>query len=401
MRKPELDIILTSMLEAYNGISDVVFSVGRPLQVEAFGELKAINIHSDLQNLTGQQVEMIALNIIGNNRRLIREYLAQGSCDCSYAVNDRMRFRVNIFRQKGNFGIVMRKSQSDIPTLSAMGLSPIFHKIALEKNGLVLVTGATGSGKTTTLAAVLNEINENKAVHVVTLEDPIEFVHPHKKATFSQRELGQDYDDFPSGLRAALRQAPKVILVGEMRDRRTVEIAMTAAETGHLVLSTLHTIDAGQSINRILGMFENTEEAQIRQRLADTLRFVVSQRLAPKQGGNGRVLLTEVMGSNLRVREAIALGENENRSFYDIIDSNYSFGWTTFDQSIMRAYEADMITEETALLYGTRKGKLTQIIDGIKKQKGLLEEKASGLRLDTPEKKHGSASGGPRVTGTA
>ena len=399
MRKPELDLILTSMLEAFNGISDIVFSVGRPLQVEAFGELKEVNLHPDLQNLTSHQTEIISLNIIGNNRRLLREYLTMGSCDCSYAVNDRARFRVNIFRQKGNFGIVMRKSQSEIPTLSAMGLSPIFHKIALEKNGLVLVTGATGSGKTTTLAAVLNEINENKAVHVVTLEDPIEFVHPHKKATFSQRELGQDYDDFPNGLRAALRQAPKVILVGEMRDRRTVEIALTAAETGHLVLSTLHTIDAGQSVNRILGMFENSEEAQIRQRLSDTLRYIVSQRLAPKQGGNGRVLLTEVMGSNLRVREAISLGENENRSFYDIIDSNYSFGWTTFDQSIMRAYEADMISEETALLYATRKGKLTQTIDGIKKQRGLLEDKVSGLRLDVPEPAKTATA--PKTMGTA
>ena len=386
MRKPELDIILTSMVEAYNGVSDVIFSVGRPLQVEAFGELKSITIHPDLQNLTPHQTEIVALNIIGGNRRLLREFLALGSCDCSYAVTDRMRFRVNIFRQRGNFGIVMRKAQTDIPTIASLGLSPIFHKLSQEKNGLILVTGATGSGKTTTLAAVLNEINENKAVHVVTLEDPIEFVHPHKKATFSQRELGQDFDDYPNGLRAALRQAPKVILVGEMRDRRTVEIALTAAETGHLVLSTLHTIDAGQSINRILGMFDNAEEAQIRQRLADTIRYVVSQRLAPKQGGNGRVLLTEVMGSNLRVREAVALGENENRSFYDIIDSNYTFGWTTFDQSIMRAYEAELITEETALLYSTRKGKLTQLIDGIKKQKGLHEEKSTGLRLDMPEK---------------
>ncbi len=398
MRKPELDLILSSMLEAYNGISDILFSVGRPLQVEAFGELKEVNMHPDLQVLTPHHVEVVALNIIGNNRRLLREYLTMGSCDCSYAVNERARFRVNIFRQKGNFGIVMRKSQSEIPTLAALGLAPIFHKLALEKNGLILVTGATGSGKTTTLAAILNEVNENKAVHIVTLEDPIEFVHPHKKATFSQRELGQDYDDFPNGLRAALRQAPKVILVGEMRDRRTVEIALTAAETGHLVLSTLHTIDAGQSVNRILGMFDNAEEAQIRQRLADTIRYVVSQRLAPKQAGNGRVLLTEVMGSNLRVREAIALGENENRSFYDIIDSNYSFGWTTFDQSIMRAYEADLISEETALLYGTRKGKLTQTIDGIKKQRGLLEDKVSGLRLDVPEVAPKSTA--PRVYGT-
>jgi twitching motility protein PilT len=248
----------------------------------------------------------------------------------------------------------------------------------------VLLTGATGSGKTTTLAAILNEINENKAVHIVTLEDPIEFVHPHKKATFSQRELGQDYDDFPSGLRAALRQAPKVILVGEMRDRKTVEIALTAAETGHLVLSTLHTIDAGQSINRILGMFELAEEALIRQRIADTLRYVVSQRLAPKQGGNGRVMLNEIMGSNLRVREAVALGENENRSFYDIIDANISFGWTTFDNTILRAYQADLITEETALLYSTRKGRLTQAIDGLKKQRGLQDEGPTGLRLDKP-----------------
>jgi len=398
MRKPELDLILSSMLEAYNGISDILFSVGRPLQVEAFGELKEVNMHPDLQVLTAHHVEIVALNIIGNNRRLLREYLTLGSCDCSYAVNDRTRFRVNIFRQKGQFGIVMRKSQSEIPSLASMGLAPIFHKLALEKNGLILVTGATGSGKTTTLAAILNEINENKAVHIVTLEDPIEFVHPHKKATFSQRELGQDYDDFPNGLRAALRQAPKVILVGEMRDRRTVEIALTAAETGHLVLSTLHTIDAGQSVNRILGMFDNAEEAQIRQRLADTIRYVVSQRLAPKQGGNGRVMLAEVMGSNLRVREAIALGENENRSFYDIIDSNYSFGWTTFDQSIMRSYEADLISEETALLYSTRKGKLTQAIDGIKKQRGLLEEKTSGLRLDVPEAPKPSIA--PKVYGT-
>src|SRR5207302_814844 len=197
---------------------------------------------------------------------------------------------------------------------------PIFQEIAQEKNGIVLIPGATGSGKTTTLSAILNEINETQSVHVVTLEDPIEFMHKHKKSTFSQRELGSDFDDYPSGLRAALRQAPKVILVGEMRDRETIEIALSAAETGHLVFSTLHTIDAGQSINRILGMFEQTEETQLRLRLADTLRYVVSQRLAPKRGG-GRLLLNEIMGTNLRVRETIALGENENRSFYDIIEA--------------------------------------------------------------------------------
>src|SRR4029077_5702334 len=198
--------------------------------------------------------------------------------------------RVNIFRQRGNFPISMRKPQSEMPSLTSLGLTPIFRDMAKEKNGLILVTGATGSGKTTTLSAILNEINETMAVHVVTLEDPIEYIHQHKKATFNQRELGADFDSFPNGLRSALRQAPKVILVGEMRDRATVEIALTAAETGHLVLSTIHTINAGQSINRILGLFSLGEEQQLRTRLADILRYVVSQRLAPKAGG-GRQLI--------------------------------------------------------------------------------------------------------------
>jgi twitching motility protein PilT len=216
---------------------------------------------------------------------------------------------------------------------------------------------------------------------VVTLEDPIEFVHRHKNSTFSQRELGSDFDDYPSGLRAALRQAPKVILVGEMRDRNTVEIALTAAETGHLVLSTIHTIDAGQTINRILGLFEQNEEKQLRLRLADTLRYVISQRLAPKRGG-GRLMLTEVMGTSLRVREAIAFGETENRSFYEIIEGSATFGWHTFDQSIARGYDADLLTEETANLYATRKSKVTRAVDNSKKRRGLAAENAGNMRLD-------------------
>ena len=246
----------------------------------------------------------------------------------------------------------------------------------------MLVTGATGSGKTTTLAAVLNEINRTQGFHVVTLEDPVEFVHQHNQSTFNQRELGTDFDTYPNGLRAALRQAPKVILVGEMRDRETVEIAMTAAETGHLVLSTLHTIDAGQSINRILGLFDQAEEKLVRQRLADTLRYVVSQRLAPRTTG-GRELVMEVMGSNLRTREAIALGEEEGRNFYEIIEASETFGWFTFDQSIIRAYEAGQLDEETALLFASKKGKVIRQIDLIKKSRGEEKNKVSGLRLDT------------------
>jgi twitching motility protein PilT len=381
MHRADFDRILTAMMEAHPGVSDLLFTVGRPFQVESYGELKQVDIHPDVQRLTATQTEMLALNIIGEDRRLIKELIMMGSCDCSYALNDRFRFRVNIFKQRGNFAIVMRKPQADVPSLNSLGLPPIFQDIAREKNGLVLVTGATGCGKTTTLAAVLNDINESQAVHVVTLEDPIEFVHRHKNSTFSQRELGSDFDDYPSGLRAALRQAPKVILVGEMRDRETVEIALTAAETGHLVLSTIHTIDAGQTINRITGLFEQSEEKQLRLRLADTLRFVISQRLAPKRGG-GRLMLTEVMGSNLRVRETIAFGETEHRTFYDIIESSATFGWHTFDQSIARGYDADLLTEDTANLYATRKGKVTRSVDNSKKRRGLAAETALNMRLD-------------------
>jgi twitching motility protein PilT len=307
--------------------------------------------------------------------------MERGACDCSYALSDKSRFRVNIFRQRGNCAIVMRKAQAEMPTIDGLGLQPIFYTMGKEKNGLILVTGATGSGKTTTLSAMLNEINATQPVHVVTLEDPIEFVHTHKKATFNQRELGADFADFPAGLRSALRQAPKIILVGEMRDRDTVEIALTAAETGHLVLSTLHTINAGQTINRILGMFERAEETQLRLRIAEMLRYIVSQRLAPKVNG-GRVLVNEIMGSNLRVREAVALGEADGRSFYDIIEANSTFGWTTFDQSLQRVYEAGIISEETANLYATNKAKMTRYIDNVRKKAGLSSDKPTGLRLD-------------------
>jgi twitching motility protein PilT len=382
MRQPELDAVLGAMLDTHPGISDLVFSVGRPLQVEAFGELKeAVISNPSIRKLTRYQTEQLALTIIGNQRHLLGDLAKRGACDCSYALQERARFRVNIFRQRGNFAIIMRKAQNEMPTLNSLGLTPIFRDMAKEKNGLILVTGATGSGKTTTLSAILNEINETMAVHVVTLEDPIEYIHQHKKATFNQRELGADFDSFPNGLRSALRQAPKVILVGEMRDRATVEIALTAAETGHLVLSTIHTINAGQSINRILGMFELAEETQLRLRLSETLRFVVSQRLAPKVNG-GRLMVNEIMGSNLRTREAIALGEADGRSFYEIIEANATFGWTTFDQSIAKAYQAGLLTEDTANLYATNKAVMTRYIDGVKKQRGLENDSESGLKLD-------------------
>src|SRR6266436_1718126 len=334
MRRPELDYLLTMMLDSQPEVSDLLFTVDKPLQVETMGELHPVTCDPVITKLTPFQTEMVALNLMGDNHWHIGDLLKRGSCDIAYTLTDKARFRINVFSQRGHCSIVLRKLNTVIPTLQWLNFPEIIREIPKEKTGLVLVTGATGSGKSTTLAAVLNDINHTKSVHVITLEDPVEFVHPHDKATFNQRELGSDFDSFSNGLRAALRQAPKVILVGEMRDRETVKIALSAAETGHLVLSTLHTIDAGQTINRILGMFETDEQEQIRVRLADTLRWVISQRLVAKIGG-GRFPLLEIMGSNLRVQESIRLGESEGKTFYEIIEASQPFGWRTFDFSCL------------------------------------------------------------------
>src|SRR5438045_7618387 len=336
MRRPELDLILNTMMESQPEVSDLLFTVDKPLQVESFGELKPLTLDFPIEKLTPFQTEMVALNLVGDNQWHLIDLLRRGSCDTAYTLTDKARFRINIFSQRGNYSIVLRKLNTIIPTLEWLKFPDIIKQIPREKTGLVLVTGATGSGKSTTLAAVLNEINHTKPVHIITLEDPVEFVHPHDQATFNQRELGSDFDTFASGLRSALRQAPKVILVGEMRDRETVKIALSAAETGHLVLSTLHTVDAGQTINRICGMFETEEQEQVRMRLADTLRWVVSQRLVPKLGG-GRYALLEIMGSNLRTQETVRLGETEGKTFYEIIEASQPFGWKTFDMSALRA----------------------------------------------------------------
>jgi len=290
---------------------------------------------------------------------------------------------VNIFKQNGRQAIVMRKLQTEIPTLDGLGLPPIFREMVKEKNGIIFVTGATGSGKTTTLAAMLNELNLSQQIHILTLEDPIEFLHPHRRALFNQRELGKDFPDFASGLRAALRQAPKAILVGEIRDRATMEIAMTASETGHIVFTTMHTISAGQTINRVLGMFSKDEEQQLRQRLADTVRYIVSQRLVSKIGG-GRLLVTEIMGSSLRTRESLLYGEGENRTFQEIIEAGGTLGWHSFDQSLLEAFKSEIITDETALIFCAHKNKMRRDIDMVKKLRDQLYEEPSGLRMDTP-----------------
>ncbi len=380
MRRPELDQILMTMLASQPEVSDLNFTVGRPPQVEAYGELKPVTLDPPIARLTPYQVEAIAMNIVGDNAWQLEDLLRHGSCDASYALGETARFRVNVFSQRGNYSIVMRQLNSSIPTLEQLKLPEVLKLLPAEKTGLVLVTGATGSGKTTTLAAVLNEINREKPVHIVTLEDPVEYLHSHNRATFNQRELGVDFDSYANGLRAALRQAPKVILVGEMRDRDTVKIALSAAETGHLVLSTLHTINAGETINRILGMFEPEEQEQVRIRLSDSLRWVVSQRLAPKVGG-ARHALFEIMGSNLRIQEAIRLGESEGKTFYEIIEASYTFGWRTFDQACLEAYEQGMISEDTAMLYCTKRSVVSRGIDNFKKARGEMSNTAGSLRM--------------------
>src|SRR6266513_372328 len=397
MTKAELDYILGTMLDSNKNVSDVNITVDKPLQVESSGELVAVAIEPRVEKLTPFQTETIALNIMNRNRRLTEDLIKTGSCDCSYSLGQKARFRVNIFTQRGHYTTILRRLSTEIPSVDQLNLPPIFHTIAKEKTGLVLVTGATGSGKSTTLAALLNELNETKSMHIVTLEDPVEFVHPQKKATFNQREMGNDFSTFASGLRAALRQAPKVILVGEMRDRETVSIALSAAETGHLVLSTLHTIDAGQTINRILGMFEIEEQEQIRARLADTLRWIVSQRLVPKLG-DGRHALLEIMGSNLRTQETVRLGESEGKSFYEIIEASQPFGWRTLDLPCLESYEQGRIAEETALLYCTKRGPVTRGIDTIKKTRG--ESKTTMSSLSMRHGQDGKTAGPPPLPAT-
>jgi twitching motility protein PilT len=371
------------MIGSSEGVSDVLFAVGKPPVLEEHGVLEEFPIDTPTGVLDAAQIDQIADHIINGDDRLRADLANHGSCDCSYALADIARMRVNIFKQNGRPAIVMRKLQTEIPTLDQLGLAPIFREMIKEKNGIVFVTGATGSGKTTTLAAMLNELNETQKIHILTLEDPIEFLHPHKRALFNQRQLGKDFRDFASGLRAALRQAPKVILVGEIRDRETMEIAMTASETGHIVFTTMHTINAGQTINRVLGLFGKDEEQQVRQRLADTIRYVVSQRLVNKAEGAGRLLITEIMGSSLRTRETLLYGESENRTFQEIIEAGDTMGWHSFDQSLLKAYKADLITDETALIFCAHKNKMRRDIEMVKKLRNLsLEEEPSGLRLE-------------------
>ena len=381
-----LDRLLDAMIQQAEGVSDLLFVAGRPLQVEIQGELKPFVSEPSQPMLTSERIEGLAGAIINNNQRLLQDLKERGSCDCGYTLKNICRFRVNIYHQNGNYAMVLRHLKPLIPSFESLHLAPVFYEIIREKTGLIFVTGGTGMGKTTSIAAMLNEINKTRDIHILTLEDPIEFLFTPVKSTFSQRELGLDFHDFRDGMRAAMRQAPKIIFIGEIRDRETMEIVLNAGETGHLVLSTLHTSTASGAINRILGLFSGDEENVVRERLAASMRFILGQRLVPAIAG-GRLLVTELMGSNLRTREAILLGETEGRNLEDIIESGTVSGWHTFEQSLVEAYKKDLITEETALLYCTNKMKLIQRIDSLNKpRKGSHNDLFAGLRMQEEEK---------------
>ncbi|MEA1992643.1 MAG: PilT/PilU family type 4a pilus ATPase [Thermodesulfobacteriota bacterium] len=382
MKRADLVRILAGMLGAHPRISDLNFTVGRPCQVAVDGKLQPVAMDLATNHLIPFQTEQLALGLINDDRRLLADLFRHGSCDFSYYLRGGPRFRVNVFSQQGVYSIVMRKLESKVPTVEDLTLPDCFKAMAKEKNGIIFFTGATGTGKTTSLAAILDEVNRTEQLHVITLEDPIEFVHTHKKATFNQRELGKDFDAFASGLRAALRQAPHVILVGEIRDRETVDVALNAAETGHLVFSTLHTTSAGHTINRILGMYSTEEERQVRSRLADSLRWVVGQRLLPKIKG-GRVAIFEIMQKNIRVKDSIINGESEGKTFYEIIENGQAYNMQTFDQHIVRLFEQGLIDEKTSLAYASSRASVRQGIDQVKSRRGEKTSDIDGLSIDS------------------
>jgi len=362
--------VIEAMVAAGEGISDLVFSPGRPPQVERYGHLEPVDI-TGLSTLGPRDTAALATDLIGGSELALRTLKEQGACDLSYAIPERYRFRANIFRQRGTFAIVMRLIADRIPTLVELGLPRVLSDVITLKNGIVLVTGPTGSGKSTTLAAMIDGINETRAEHIVTIEDPIEFLHRHKMATVHQRELHSDTPTFAAALRAALRQAPKVILVGEMRDRETIEIALTAAETGHLVLSSLHTIDASKTVDRLIGSFDLSDQERIRARFAATFQYVISQRLLPRKEG-GRMAIIELMKSTMRTREYVEMGEKEGRSLLDAMRDGDIDGMQTFDGELENLVRAGTISPTTAYLYATNPNNLRVAMADVPDEDSLI-----------------------------
>ncbi len=353
--------LLLAMLKVSTKVSDLIMSPGSHPVVELSGKLVPVKI-SGMAPLTPEDTRRIAYDLIAGNKQAIDALQNLGSCDISYRLPGHCRFRVNIFQQRGSHAIVMRVIPQNIPSFSDLHLPPQLAEIAELRNGIVLVTGPTGSGKSSTLAAVIDRINESHALHILTIEDPIEFMHRHKKSIIHQRELHSDTPSFALALRAALRQAPKIILVGEMRDKETIEIALEASETGHLVLSTLHTIDASKTVERIIGVFPMSEQHTIRNRLAKSFRFIVSQRLIPRKDGNGRLAIVEILKSTLRTREYLEKGEQEGKTLLEAMQDGDTEGMQHFDGEIEKLVRAGLVDIDTGLAYATNPGNLRLIL---------------------------------------
>ena len=383
----DLDPLLEAMLAAGTGISDLNLSVGRPPQVEIDGQLKPVAF-AGIDKLSPYQTEAIVMRLLAGKRDAADKLVRTGSTDLSYSLSGRTRFRVNVFAQRGTYCVVLRVIPSKIPTVEELGIPPQLNEITKERNGIVLVTGPTGSGKSTTLAAIINKFNREKAMHIITIEDPVEYLHPHNQATINQREVGTDTQTFALALRAALRQAPKVILVGEMRDVETISIALEASETGHLVLSTLHTIDASKTIDRIVGVFPKNEERQIRTRFSQSFKWVVSQRLVPKIGG-GRIAVCEVLRSSSRTREYVQEGEREGRSLIDAMNDGILEGMQSFDYELERLIGAGIIEREVGLSYSSNRTNLQLRLESNADASELpsiaAADKAAGKPAATPK----------------
>src|SRR5713226_8502672 len=349
--------LVTAMLKSSPHVSDLIFSPGRAPQIEVSGQLMELK-YKGLECLSSQDTQSIANDIMGKNETPVRKLEQDGSADLSYGISGVGRFRVNIFRQRGSCAIVMRVVPDKIPGFEELHLPEVLKEIVDLRNGVVLVTGPTGSGKSSTLAAIVDKMNQDKAYHILTIEDPIEFLHRHKKATIHQRELHSDTPTFALALRAALRQAPKVILVGEMRDRETIEIALEAAETGHLVLSTLHTIDAAKTVERIVGVFPVSDQHSVRTRFGKAFRFIISQRLLPRKDGKGRIAAVEVLKSTMRTRDYVEKGETEGKSLLDAMRDGDTEGMQHFDGEIDKLIRAGLVDFEVGLTYSTNAGNL-------------------------------------------
>lgn len=344
--------LLAGMLRASEKVSDLIFSPGRPPQVEIHGNLTAVEIAGS-GTLTADDTRRIAADLIGTNRQAINTLREQGSCDISYGLPGAARFRVNVFIQRGSCAVVMRVIPTVIPTFASLHLPSQLEEATKARNGIILVTGGTGSGKSSTLAALIDRINSEHSYHILTVEDPIEFLHKHKKSTVHQRELHSDAPNFAMALRAALRQAPRVIMVGEIRDRETLEILLEAAENGHLVLSSMHTVDASKTVERIVNTFPAAEQQSVRERLAKTFRYIIAQRLIPRVHGGDRIAVIEILKSNSRSRDCIEQGERPGRTLLDAIKVSESEGMQHFDGEIAKLVRAGLVDLEAGLCFAS------------------------------------------------